>query len=260
MNSVAVMTDIENFHYQHQLENSEVNSRNSYSIEEKLNAIALYDKYNSLARVSRETGVHRKCIRRWVNQREELLSNITNNEKTSRKRLSGGGRKALFPEIEGYIYNWLQEQHSQNLPVRHKLIQQEVHRYMTENSMRTSDFKASICWINNFCRRHNMTINKDRLIFSPPSNRPLSIDDDSSYSSDTVSKPSSFSLVDKPLKQCFTHEVNMWLEGTFPGFKKSSNRRKYKSPSSCAASSVNNCSSNESTNASAFESNSSDSI
>jgi hypothetical protein len=243
--------------YLHQIDHTEVNTRNSYSIEEKLNAIALYDKYNSLARVSRETGVHRKCIRRWVNQREELITNITNAEKTSRKRLSGGGRKALFPEIEGYIYNWLLEQHSLNLPVKHKLVQQEVQRYMAEHSMRPSDFKASICWINNFCRRHNMSINRDRLILGPSFGRSVNVDDDS-YSSDSVLKPSNFFVVDKPLKQCVSHELNKWFQGTFPGFNK--NRRKYKSPSSCAASSINNCSSNESTNASAFESNSSDSI
>jgi hypothetical protein len=242
------------------MNNSEVNSRNSYSVNEKLHAIALYDKYRSLARVSRETGVHRKCIRRWVNQREELVTNISNVEKTSRKRLSGGGRKALYPEIEGYIYNWLLEQHSLNLPVRHKLVQQEVHRFMNEHNMNMCDFKASICWINNFCRRHNMSISKDRLIMlSHSPSHSINVDVDSYYT-DSVLKPSNLSPIDKPLKQCYSHEINNWFQSTFPSFNKSSNRRKYKSPSSCAASSVNNCSSNESTNASAFDSNSIDSI
>ena len=216
--------------------------RNSYSLEEKANVIFLFDQCQKIATVTRETGISRNCIERWLKQRDEIAKALSDKENTvaaSRKHLGFKAQKLYNPDVEKYIYQWILEQKAANKPVNRKLIQQRALEFMQENSLDNIGLKAGRRWVKSMLQRHHMVIGKDSRLHS---SFPSDLEKDSSHlmqehdsSSDSL-KEQSFPA--KPLKECVPGELGSWFESTFPGFRKAGKFRTRRSMVSSRASNV----------------------
>ena len=77
----------------------------SYTLAEKLKVLEIAEK-NSDHFVEETFGIDRKNIRRWRNQKNDLME----AENKKNKKLPGGGRKAyLNTDKESKIINWIKE-------------------------------------------------------------------------------------------------------------------------------------------------------
>jgi hypothetical protein len=67
----------------------------------------------------------------------------------------GGGRKALFPQLDAHLMTFFKKHRQQNYAVSYKKIKNEIER--VRNEMRLpSTFKASKSFIFCWTRRHNI--------------------------------------------------------------------------------------------------------
>lgn len=73
--------------------------RRAYSVEEKIQALEVFEKTNSVRQTAKLTGISRRQIQRWRYQKEELdgMAQTGNNQ---RLRLPGGGRMLTSPVLE----------------------------------------------------------------------------------------------------------------------------------------------------------------
>lgn len=73
--------------------------RCNYTLERKAQVLELLDQNaNNASAVGRLTGIDRRVIRRWANQRFEIEAMA--HHRRDRSRLLGGGRKTKFEAIE----------------------------------------------------------------------------------------------------------------------------------------------------------------
>jgi hypothetical protein len=97
--------------------------RNVYTITEKCSVIRMVQENNlSLRQAEKEVGVDRKLLRDWINKSPQLMQ----AEGTSSCRLSGGGRKCMYPELEKQILDWLKDQRERNLELRNMIFNRRL--------------------------------------------------------------------------------------------------------------------------------------
>uniref|UniRef100_A0A8R1DUD4 HTH CENPB-type domain-containing protein n=1 Tax=Caenorhabditis japonica TaxID=281687 RepID=A0A8R1DUD4_CAEJA len=128
--------------------------RNSYTLEFKIKVVE-YAKKENISRAAREFNVNRQCISRWMTQKEDFESNIT-EKRNGRKRVKGAGRQLSNPNFDKELLDWIQEQKSLNLKVSRKIIQDQA-RLMNSNI----DFVGSNGWLESFLKRHNLSARRE---------------------------------------------------------------------------------------------------
>ena len=79
--------------------------------------------------------------------------------KSKRKRLSGGGRKALDEEMEDGLFNWIIELNGRNLRVSREMIRQQAKTLST-----TESFKASRGWLDGFMKRKQLSLRRKTTV------------------------------------------------------------------------------------------------
>lgn len=139
-------------------------TRKSYCNEFKLSVIQKYDELKNFSKVSRATGIHRKIIRGWVKYRTEIAENSYN---PSGKRLVGGGRKPMNHELDAVLLQYIKQHQNQVGSISFKLIQQKAKEIAA--IMKLENFKASIGYVQSFCKRNNILCEKPS---SPGANKP----------------------------------------------------------------------------------------
>ena len=73
------------------------------------------------------------------------------------KRISGGGRKAQFREVDHDLWKWFCDWPAQNLPVSSQLLKKAAGDFASENGHRVSEK-----WVERFHRRHRIVLRKSQ--------------------------------------------------------------------------------------------------
>jgi len=80
----------------------------SHNVAKKLEAIN-WARKNSIHSASRKFNVDRKIIRNWMKNEKELEEQNSLPGGQDRKRLGGGGRKMLYPDLVKELADWVKE-------------------------------------------------------------------------------------------------------------------------------------------------------
>jgi len=78
-----------------------------------------------------------------------------------RKRLSGGGRVVSCPELEHELFDWIICKRSKSLRVSRRAIREKakiLHPIIYPDG--TAHFKASVGWLDNFMKRHGLSLRR----------------------------------------------------------------------------------------------------
>ena len=124
--------------------------RASYSMKFKINA-AKYAKETNVSEASRNFEVDRKRIREWVSHFD---AGKLQEQATSSKRLSGGGRKLRDVDIDQDIFEWFTDRQSQGMRVTGKALLVEAQRRFFAGGI--TAFKASRGWLEKWKTRHSV--------------------------------------------------------------------------------------------------------
>lgn len=145
-------------------------SRRSYSIMFKLKILSEYKPGVAgcgFLALAKRYGITTSTLRGWYNQKDKLNSIVLNRNKSigSVCRVTGGGRKREFPEIEDMLVKWVKERNQQGLRVTGKYVQKMGIQYAAERSV---NFKASSGWFSNFMGRHGLTTRRETTVRTLP--------------------------------------------------------------------------------------------
>jgi len=79
----------------------------------------------------------------------------------SLKRLQGGGRKKLIPELDETLFEWIMVQRMKSLRVSRRSIREEAKRlFPTLDTGTGTLFKASVGWLNRFLKRQGLSLRR----------------------------------------------------------------------------------------------------
>ncbi len=140
--------------------------RKSYTIKTKLDIIRSYERGTSgkgLPALAKEHGISRDTLRGWIKKKGELESALEDDEIESRKvrRLTGGGRKPKFDELEDNLLNWIKEKNKKGLRVKDQYICQKALNLFNQGKLdgvidQDIGFVASAGWVSRFKLRKNL--------------------------------------------------------------------------------------------------------
>ena len=125
--------------------------KKSYDISLKLKAMESVEKKLKEAAAC-EFGVDATRIREWCSQQDQLVA-VKKSNKSKRRRLAGGGRKATDEHMEEALLSWIQDLRSRNLRVSRKMIRAQAKKLVT-----TTDFKASQGWLECFMKHKGLSL------------------------------------------------------------------------------------------------------
>ena len=133
--------------------------RTSYTLKFKREVVN-YAKQHSKSVAANQFNLDISMIGRWV----KASVNWT-TEKNDKKKKIGSGRKALYPEAEKVLYNWIIEQRKQELAVTYITIQNKMKEILREPSMialynSIDDFKVSLRWLRLFLKRYGLVLRR----------------------------------------------------------------------------------------------------
>ena len=131
--------------------------RKSFDLTYKLNTVASAEKKSKEA-AARQFGVDAKRIREWCSQKEKLVA-TKKKGKSKRRRLDGGGRKALDEDMEEDLFSWIVELRGRNLRVSRKMIRAEV---LSRSA--NADFRASRGWLERFMKRTGLSLQRKTTV------------------------------------------------------------------------------------------------
>jgi hypothetical protein len=137
-----------------------VQKRRTYTIEKKMEVVN-FAKQHGRNRAANHFNLNGSMVGRWI----KASVNWT-TEKSSKRKKIGSGRKALFPEAERVLYEWIIEQRKQGLAVTYALIQNKMKEILSEPSMiaryhnSINDFKVSLFWLKLFLKRYGLSLRR----------------------------------------------------------------------------------------------------
>ena len=132
--------------------------RNTYTVDEKLDVIKLVDqqralkKDESVAIVSRDTGILPKLIYDWISVREQLAES---KNKAARRRLSAGPRRSKFEALEEKMLAWVLQCREKKSIVTYNSFKRQAKHINNYNSH--PEFRCSNSFVKAFMRRHNLS-------------------------------------------------------------------------------------------------------
>ncbi|KAL1469954.1 hypothetical protein MTO96_040762 [Rhipicephalus appendiculatus] len=92
----------------------------------------------------RQFGVSEKSVRYWRNQESKL--SVCNAEDASFR-----GRRAVHPELEDKVADFVREYRARSLPVSTELIRTKAVELACEADLLREEFKGSIYWVRASC-------------------------------------------------------------------------------------------------------------
>ena len=135
----------------------------TFTIGQKLKIIE-FAKNSNNRKAEDAFGVDESVIRRWRRREGELREldwdtrNISFKGKTITKqrfRLSGGGSKIKYPELEKDLVKWFKERRAKFIPVTQKAIRNKALGLAAEKNIK--NFKCSQGWINGWRNRNGIS-------------------------------------------------------------------------------------------------------
>uniref|UniRef100_A0A915CQR0 Myosin motor domain-containing protein n=1 Tax=Ditylenchus dipsaci TaxID=166011 RepID=A0A915CQR0_9BILA len=113
-----------------------------YTIEKKLEVVAYAKKAKSINSASKRYNVDRKCVRKWMEQEEQLSKFKESTSKSSQKRkLPGAGRHLKFAELDEELSKWVRDRREKSLKVSRRIIQQKAMQMFVPGEEGDVEFK-----------------------------------------------------------------------------------------------------------------------
>jgi hypothetical protein len=130
---------------------------NSYSLAYKLKVVTASYQMPSLSAASRKFAVPRKTLREW-RQNEAALRDAVLSKCEMKFRMSGGGIRPRFPELEAKLAEWYRGQREEGVRMslniigdQAKLLYAQLDPALTENKT----FYGSHTWVHKFLKRNH---------------------------------------------------------------------------------------------------------
>ncbi|CAF3058209.1 unnamed protein product [Rotaria socialis] len=83
--------------------------RRQWTIEEKLYAVACFEKNDNKHKTAQQVGCATKQLRMWIQNKNELLSLSSRKKSKKRKRLDGAGKKLTYIDLDSRLFAWHRE-------------------------------------------------------------------------------------------------------------------------------------------------------
>lgn len=115
----------------------------------------LYNKNLNKSLTARSVGVHQKMVSECVKQRPFLESDQT---ELSRCRMVGGGRNPIDMRLEQRLLTYVRNLRAAKQCVTYSMIQTKALALAV--NLEIDDFRASIGFVQRFCRRNNLGLRK----------------------------------------------------------------------------------------------------
>uniref|UniRef100_A0A1X7UMU3 HTH CENPB-type domain-containing protein n=1 Tax=Amphimedon queenslandica TaxID=400682 RepID=A0A1X7UMU3_AMPQE len=131
----------------------------SFDVSFKLRVVEMAEKSNK-SKAARIYNVDVRRVREWCQQKSELLEKNKCGQSTS-KRLGGGGRKALYPDMEEVLLDWIVDVRSKHLRVSRQMI---VDRAKGLSRDSAPEFKASRGWLGRFMKRKGLSLRRKTTV------------------------------------------------------------------------------------------------
>uniref|UniRef100_A0A915EKQ7 HTH CENPB-type domain-containing protein n=1 Tax=Ditylenchus dipsaci TaxID=166011 RepID=A0A915EKQ7_9BILA len=128
---------------------------NHYDVTTKLEAIQ-WARTISINSASRQYGVDRKCVKRWMVQEDELHNLLNTPSGSKRKRLYGGGRSVLHPDLDEELASWVREMKQNKESISRRIISNKAMQLFSN-----TEVKISNGWLSSFMKRHNFMQQRD---------------------------------------------------------------------------------------------------
>lgn len=101
----------------------------------------------------RKFGVSEKSVRYWRNQKQKLSA-------CSTRKTSFRGRRAVHPELEDKVADFVREYRARSLPVTAELIRSKAVELAREAGLSREQFKGSVYWVRRFMRRKGFALRR----------------------------------------------------------------------------------------------------
>uniref|UniRef100_A0A915AF15 HTH CENPB-type domain-containing protein n=1 Tax=Parascaris univalens TaxID=6257 RepID=A0A915AF15_PARUN len=125
--------------------NGDTRKRHSYTLLFKRECVRrLRHGGISMNQMSRETGIDRRCLRSWLKQEAQLQEE--SQVECTRKRMSGGGRKASYIQLENKLNEWYQAETVSGRDVTYRKLNIAAYRLAKEYGMPNAVNWDSSCW------------------------------------------------------------------------------------------------------------------
>ncbi|GES74194.1 pogo transposable element with KRAB domain [Rhizophagus clarus] len=141
-----------------------VRQRTSYSLEEKL-VVVNYAQENGRNAVAKHFNLDAPMVGRWIKQSSSW------EEKNKKKKCAGTpGRKAFYPEVEKFLYNWIIEQRKKGFAVNYILMRLQMCKILKEPVIQALypageyEFQGNLSWINSFMKRFGLSLRRKTKI------------------------------------------------------------------------------------------------
>ena len=123
--------------------------RKSYSLKEKIRIIKEYEETNlTLCEFAKTVGITKSSISEWNTKKDILImQSKSSKRKLNNKRLLGGGRKIIYPEIEKAVYQWIIDERKKNCQVTYPRIIKMARSYIDNKQFKV---KFSTGWLRKF--------------------------------------------------------------------------------------------------------------
>ncbi|CAF1246010.1 unnamed protein product [Adineta steineri] len=87
-------------------------TRRSWSVKEKLTAVAAFEKNLSKRKTAKHHGCTTAQLRSWLKNKENLYATLQKKKGNKRKRVEGGGRKLVFVDLDHQLFIWYRTKRS----------------------------------------------------------------------------------------------------------------------------------------------------
>ncbi|GES74012.1 activating transcription factor 7-interacting protein 2 isoform X1 [Rhizophagus clarus] len=137
-----------------------VRQHTSYSLKEKL-VVIKYAQENGKNVAAKHFNLDTPIVGRWIKQSSSW------EEKNKKKKCAGTPeRKAFYPEVEKFLYNWIIEQRKKGFAVNYISIRLQMCKILKELVIQALypageyEFQGNLFWINSFMKQFGLSLKK----------------------------------------------------------------------------------------------------
>ncbi|CAF4521138.1 unnamed protein product, partial [Rotaria sp. Silwood2] len=144
--------------------------RRQWTVNEKLNAIACFEKNNSKNQTARDVGCATKQLRTRIKNKDELLKLSSRKKGNKRKRLDGGGKKLTYVYLDSRLFAWYRQKRtapgSTTTPVsdirKERITLRQLQRRGRQLSEELNHSCPSSKWFGRFLVRHRLSLQRPK--------------------------------------------------------------------------------------------------
>lgn len=133
---------------------SQGKKKSAICMKRKLEAIKFAEQ-TSVSAAAKKFGVHRRRIQEWKKSKAAIESAASG--KGNKKRLSGGGRRQRYRQVNARVRDWVLEKRRLRQSVSRRLIRLQAKKIAKEFP-ECAGFAASLGWLEKLLRRNRFTL------------------------------------------------------------------------------------------------------